>query len=240
MTDFLFSIAVPTVKELSFIRQVEYSTRAPDGPDFFSIQVFNNATRETTEPDIRVPNWYHQHVLRFLWRHRLFISMDHNSRIKLKRGLGAMVKRYIAFMDAIMDSLLMGCRIAKGTDITYRSRTFDMYLGVEFYIGYHDYSVGDTWRQANKNIMLEGIDVKELGEYYYQDPSRFLCYLEINKMIQTDWEAFYADQDKLDSLWSGSEYGFDIKKVPDDKWREIGDRLITFFDTTKPPAKSTL
>lgn len=166
MSDLLFPNTVPTSKELSLIKQVEYRPKITDSSDFFSIHVFNTKTMGATESDIRIPNWYYQHVLRFLWRHRLFLAIHGNSKIKFDRGHRTMIRRYIAYMDAVMEGLLMGCRIAEGNDVTYRSRTFEMYLAVEFYIGRHEFDVCDTWRRANKQPILEAIDVKDLGEYH--------------------------------------------------------------------------
>lgn len=163
MTDLLFHDREPTLKKLNIIMQIRYELKETED-EHFCVVCIGNPTLNAVVEDIRIPKSYQGHLRRFLWRHALFMGIESNIHEKLDADNRRIIKRYISYMDAILAALIQGCRGEKGVNVYYRSKTFDLYLVVEFFIGRHDYQSGDQWRRTHKMPLLETVDVMKLGE----------------------------------------------------------------------------
>lgn len=75
-----------------------------------------------------------------------------------------MLQRYITYMDAMLEGILMTARVKAGNDPMFRSYLFDRYLVTDYLIGRHEYDVGDAWRLENPDIIVECQKAQAIGE----------------------------------------------------------------------------
>ncbi|KAH0835517.1 hypothetical protein J3R83DRAFT_9202 [Lanmaoa asiatica] len=220
MTDRLFPNDAPQESETRSISAIRYRAKVPvDGCDFFAVEIYNVEVKTVTDDTdvILVPVHYYEHVRRFLWRHCLFMEVWRRAgSLKLANGLQTMLKRYIMYMDGITEGLLQLTDFKKGEDKDLRSVVFDLYLVTEFFVGRHEYDIGDAWRCQNADTILERQSAAAL-----------------------DWNAYYHACDQRDSVWSGSKFSFSIGKVRGEApWQSLADAAATYLGMENPKVKS--
>lgn len=186
MSDRYFPASTPTEEELQLIllvRYVQSAQRKKEG--FVTVKVRNFELDIAAEPGIiLVPAHYREHLRRFLWRQTVFMEVvkrSSQSTVHLVAPASPLVKRYIVYMDGIVEGLLTTAR-KRQDDPRYRSVLFDMYLTVEFFVGRHEHHVAAQWRRTHPEVVLECQDAFELGSIDSSIRSMSILHLP---MIQT-------------------------------------------------------
>lgn len=166
MSDRFFPTKLASVDEIRLIKAIRYEVPVAikDKENFFDVGVYAPEIKKHLEK-IKVPAHYHEHLRRFMWRHRLFLELYirvADDTVQSRQGLKNLLNRYIIYMDGIAEGLLTTAKRRAGIQ-DYRSRLFDMYLVIEHYVGRHEFDVAFDWRERHPDIILECIDHVTLG-----------------------------------------------------------------------------
>jgi len=171
MTDRYFPNTVPTASELMLIMLVRYVTDDDDdstGEDFCLVKARNWQLETVSKDDsVEVPIAYSKHLKHFLWRQLAFIEVYNRATkqlIDIAPRLRPLLQKYILYMDGMLEGLLTTARKHQG-DPGYRSRLFDTYLVVEYFVARHEYDVVGRWRANNPDTILECQDAFALGKF---------------------------------------------------------------------------
>lgn len=164
MTDLFFPSSPPDAHELRRIMAIRYRPAAITS-NFFGVKAYAwpGDTKSTVGKPIRLPGQYYHHLSRFLWRHQVFMELQSRfSDLQLAPTHQPLVQRYMQYMNAMVAGLLTPEQ--KNTkDPSFRSRLFDLYLVVEYFVGHHEFHLVDSWRACNPDSILECQDVLDLG-----------------------------------------------------------------------------
>ena len=170
MTDRYFPHTVPTASELSMIILVRYvvsdNTTEEEEGAFHEVKTVNWPAQKPAEDPILIPTKYVRHLRHFLWRHHAFMEVYDRGRrqyIKVAPALSRLLQKYIVYMDGIAEGLLTTARHNQDNP-TYRSRLFDLYLVVEYFVARHEYDIVGDWRYNNPKTILECQDPFSLGK----------------------------------------------------------------------------
>lgn len=164
MADRFFPAYVPDEELLRRLCLIRYYPKKIQDSDFFHVSVMNVELKQPTHPKIiQLPNVYFEHLRRFIWRQHVFMELAAR-KPKIPDQLRTMIKKYIMYMDGMIEGLLTTARQRKG-ELDYRSRLFNQYLIVEYFVGRHEYDVVGRWRMENADTILECQDMEALGMY---------------------------------------------------------------------------
>lgn len=166
MTDLFFPNTAPSQQELRLLMLIRYIPSTKAKGQYFEVNVRNWELQVMSDPGVvSVPIHYHEHLRRFIWRQMVFMELlTRGSDLDLAHALRPMLQRYVLYMDGIVEGLLTTAKVKK-PDPGFRSRLFDLYLVVEYYVGRHEYDIVGDWRGSNLDIVLECQDVETLGKY---------------------------------------------------------------------------
>lgn len=171
MSDRYFPSSPPSEDELRLIlllRYVPSSVKTKEG--FFTVNVRNWELGTASDPGtILVPVRYQEHLRRFLWREMIFMEVIRRCTLReiyLVATVSPLVKRYIMYMDGILEGLLTTAR-KRQDDVKYRSVLFEMYLNVEYFVGRHEFDIAGQWRESHPDTILECQDALQLGELIF-------------------------------------------------------------------------
>lgn len=112
-----------------------------------------------------IPTHYLKHVRQFLWREdclRLVLHLYNN--VEIPRPLYNNLKLVLYYMDEIFKRFI--AELSKGPDDDddyLRSKTFDSYLRVEYWVGRHEPVHVREYRRSNDQNIDRG-DITTLGE----------------------------------------------------------------------------
>lgn len=167
MSDLFFSNAVPAASELRLIMATRYLPESTCGGGFFDVRVFGAEVKCIVGTQIRVPEYYHAHLCRFVWRHHLYMELQQRgASLQLAQNLRPMLQRCVFYMDGVVEGLLTTVRRNKDK-VGFRSEFFNLYLVLEFHVGRHEYNTVDAWRVLHKDLILEYQNIDDIGEPYW-------------------------------------------------------------------------
>lgn len=115
MSDWYFPISTPTEEELHLILLVCYMQSAQRKKEgFVMVKVRNFELNIATElGTILVPAHYREHLWGFLWCQMVFMEVVKRSSklaLHLVASTSLLMKRYIVYMDSIVEGLLTTAR----------------------------------------------------------------------------------------------------------------------------------
>lgn len=167
MTDRYFPQSIPNQTDLDTMLSVIYTFSDPNATKgTFTLTPWDHARKiSLMEKTIQLPNHYWDHVRRTMWRKMAFgeiYRLWKADNIQLPHDFIPLVKKYIAYLDAMLEGLLTSAR-KRVKHANYRSNLFDTYLVVEGSIMRHEHDVVGEWRLSHSETILECLDAFDLG-----------------------------------------------------------------------------